>query len=89
MDSFYNGVDLRFPIDRARGFQLFELCKQRVLVAAFDSIDGNDCFSYAGSIARGAVGKCAMELRDARHAYNLKIGVWHHSIQGPRCDLTT
>ena len=83
MDSFYNGVDLRFPIDRARGFQLFELCKQRVLVAAFDSIDGNDCFSYAGSIARGAVGKCAMELRDARHAYNLKIGVWHHSIQGP------
>ena len=74
---------MRFPIDRARGFQLFELCKQRVLVAAFDSIDGSDCFSYAGSIARGAVGKCALELGDARHAYNLTIGVWHHSIQGP------
>ena len=83
VNSFYSGVDLRFPIDRARGFQLFELCKRRVLVAAFDSIDENDCFSHAGAIARGTVAKCAIELRDARHAYDLKVAVWHHSIQGP------
>ena len=83
INCFYDGVDLPFPIDRARGFQLFELCQGRILVAAFDSIDGNDCFSYAGSFARGAVGKCAIELRDANHDYDLKIASWHHSIQGP------
>ena len=83
VDSFYNGVTLRVPIDRSRGFQLFELCQRRILVAAFDSIDGTDCFNYVGSIARDAVGKCAIELRDARHSYDLQIAVWHHSIQGP------
>ena len=88
VESFYDGVDLLFPVDRSRGFQLFELCNRRIIVAAFDSTAGNDCFSHSGSIARGAIGECAMALRDANHSYDLKVAVWHHSIQGPpnHCD---
>ena len=83
VESFYDGVDLLIPIDRTREFQLFELCNQRILVASFDSVYGNDCFATSGAIARGAVGKCAMQLRDAGHTYDMKIAVWHHGIQGP------
>ncbi len=81
--DFYAGVDLPLPIDRSRGFQLFELCNRRIVVAAFDSIVGNDCFGYSGAIPRGAVGQCAIALRDANHSYDLRMAVWHHSIQGP------
>ncbi len=83
VESFYENVNLPVPIDRARGFQLFELCDRCIIVAAFDSIAGNDCFSYSGVIPRGAVGKCAMALGDTDRSYDLKIAVWHHSIQGP------
>lgn len=83
VESFYEGVNLSFPIDRSRGFQLFELCDRRILVASFDSIDGNDCFNYAGSVSPGSVGKCAIELRKVPHDYELQVAVWHHSIQGP------
>ena len=83
VESFYKNVNLPISIDRSRGFQLFELCDRRIIVAAFDSIVGNDCFCYSGAIPRSAVGECAMALRDSDHSYNLKIAVWHHSIQGP------
>jgi hypothetical protein len=53
------------------------------VVAAFDSIEGNDCFGYSGAIPRGAVARCDLELRDIPHSYNLRVAVWHHSIQGP------
>lgn len=82
-EYFYKNVRLPVSIDRSRGFQLFELCDRRIIVAAFDSIVGNDCFGYSGAIPRGAVGQCAMVLRDTDHSYDLRIAVWHHSIQGP------
>jgi hypothetical protein len=82
-EAFYKDVKLPLPINRSRGFQLFELCDQRIIVAAFDSIVGNDCFGYSGAIPRRAVGQCAMALRDAARSYDLRMAVWHHSIQGP------
>lgn len=82
-ESFYKDVNLTKSIDRARGFQLFELCERRIIVAAFDSVAGNDCFCYSGAIRRGAVGRCAIALRDCDRLYDLKIAVWHHSIHGP------
>ena len=82
-ETFYQDVKVPVPINRSRGFQLFELCDQRIIVAAFDSIVGNDCFGYSGAIPRGAVGQCAIALRDARRSYDLRMAVWHHSIQGP------
>lgn len=83
VESFYQGVDLQFPLDRDRGFQLFELFGRRVLIAAFDSIHGNDCYSFSGTIAPDSVGACAIKLRDIEHDYLLRIALWHHSIQGP------
>jgi hypothetical protein len=83
IESFYSGVTLPLPVDRHRGFQLFELHDRRVVVAAFDSIERNDCFSYAGAIPRGAAARCCLHLRDNPHSYNLRVAVWHHSTQGP------
>ena len=82
VESFYRDITLPVSIDRVRGFQLFEFCNRRMVVSAFDSIAGNDCFGYSGAIPRGAVGQCAIALRDSGHSYDLKVAVWHHSIQG-------
>lgn len=82
-ENFYNGVALPIPIDRARAFQLFELDQRRIVVAAFDSTHGNDCFGYSGAIPTGAVARCNLHLRDAGHDYRLRLAVWHHSLQGP------
>lgn len=83
VESFYKGAELQFPLERNRGFQLFDLYERRVLIAAFDSIDGNDCYNFAGSITPGSVGSCAIKLREVAHDYELQIALWHHSIQGP------
>lgn len=80
--SLYSGVTLPLPIDGDRGFQLFELLDRSIAVAAFESVDRNDCFSFCGAIPRSAVAKCNLELRDNPHAYKLRMAVWHHSIQG-------
>lgn len=83
VDCFYTGVPLLKPIDRHRGYQLFELHDRSIVVAAFDSTSVNDCFSYSGAISRRAIGRCNLDLRDIPHSYRLRIAVWHHSIQGP------
>jgi len=83
LKRFYSGVTLTSPIESGRGFQLFDLAQGRIVVAAFDSIDGNDCFAYSGGFAPGVVGRCYLELRDRLVQPTLKLGVWHHSVQGP------
>lgn len=82
-ENFYADIDLPIAVDRSRGFHLFEVASGAILLAAFESIDSNDCYSYSGAMTPGTVGKCAMMLRDARRYYDLKVGVWHHGIQGP------
>ena len=83
VESFYDGVNLQFPLERTRNYQLFDLYERRVLIAAFDSINRNDCYNYAGSVAPESVGSCAMKLREVPHDYELKVALWHHSTQGP------
>ncbi len=83
VENFYEGVSLAAGIDRNRGYQLFELLDRSIIVAAFDSIHRNDCFSYSGAIPRGAIARCNLHLRDRPHRYGLRIAVWHHSFQGP------
>ena len=83
VESFYRDANLQEKIDRNRGFQLFELCDRRIIVAAFDSIYGNDCFALSGAICPDGVGRCSLALRDIARSYDLKIAVWHHCIQGP------
>ena len=83
VEGFYKGFDLPRPIDRTLGYQLFEFFDRKVLVAGFDSIEGNDNFNYSGAIPRGAIARCILGLRDNNRMYDLKIAVWHHSIHGP------
>ncbi|WP_213289305.1 metallophosphoesterase [Bradyrhizobium sp. sGM-13] len=80
-ERFYAGTSVR--IDRHRGYQFFDLDDGRVVVAAFDSTHGNDCFSYSGSFRPGVVGRCYLDLRDRERQSMLKVALWHHSVQGP------
>lgn len=83
VENFYDGVDFPHPLDRTRGFHLFEVCDRQLLFVAFESVDNNDCYNHSAALAPGIVGKCAMALRDAGRSYDLTIAVWHHGIQGP------
>lgn len=82
-ERFYDGVKLPIGLNRERGFHFFEVCEKRILIVAFESVYNNDCYSYAGDLAPGVVGKCAIALRDAGRSYDLNVAVWHHGIQGP------
>jgi hypothetical protein len=83
VEHFYDGIPLAIPLDRHRGFQLFALDSGRIVVAAFESLHGNDCFGLSGALAGGAVGRCYMKLRGLPYPPKLRIAVWHHSVQGP------
>jgi hypothetical protein len=82
-ERFYAGASLLRPINRSTGYNLFEIDQGRILVAAFDSIAGNDCFSFSGDFLPDAVARCAIELHDLKRVYDLRMAVWHHSIDGP------
>jgi Calcineurin-like phosphoesterase len=81
VDRFYAGTDQ--VIDRHRGYQFFDLDNKRITIVAFDSTHGNDCFAYSGSFEPGIVGRAYLDLRDREQQPRLKIGLWHHSVQGP------
>lgn len=83
IERFYRGANLAHPIDRGRGFNLFDLDDGRIIVAAFESLHGNDCFSDRGAIADGTVSRCDLALRDSGSRHRLRMAVWHHSIYGP------
>lgn len=83
VERFYSGASLLRPIDRSIGYNLFEIDAGRILVAAFDSTAGNDCFSFSGDFRRDAVARCAIELHDLGHVHDLRMAAWHHNIDGP------
>lgn len=80
-ERFYASTGL--SVDRRRGYQSFDLDNGRIVVAAFDSTHGNDCFAYSGSFEPGVVGRCYLDMRDRQQQPLLKIALWHHSVQGP------
>lgn len=83
LEKFYKDTKLKFSIDRNRGYNIFEVVKGRVVIAAFNSVRGNDCFAFHGSIAAKDVADCSIALRDCDQKYALKIAVWHHGIYTP------
>lgn len=83
VERFYAGASLVRPINRSAGYNLFEIDKGRILVAAFDSVACNDCFSFCGDFSRDAVARCAIELHDLGRVHDLRMAVWHHNIDGP------
>ncbi len=80
IDSFYAGCALRFPIQPGTGSNLFELDRGRIVMAAFESLHGNDCFSYQGSFGPTAIADAALRIRDEGGHYNLRVAVWHHGL---------
>ena len=80
VDRFYEGCDLKFPIQRGTGYNLFELDEGRILVAAFASLHGNDCFSSRASFEPTSIARAALRARDAGGHYNLRTAVWHHGV---------
>lgn len=83
VERFYAGVNLKHPIDRERGFNLFELDGGRIVVVALESVHGNDCFCRQGAIERGVLGACSLAIRDLPQQPILRLAAWHHSFQGP------
>lgn len=83
VERFYAGVTLKYPIDRRRGFNLFELDGGRIVVAALESVHGNDCFCRQGAIERSVLGACSLAIRDLPQQPILRLAAWHHSFQGP------
>ncbi len=83
IERFYAGFSLKYPIDRTRGFNLFELDDGRIVVAAFESVHGNDCFCRQGAIERSVLGACSLAIRDLPQQPILRLAAWHHSFQGP------
>jgi Calcineurin-like phosphoesterase len=83
MEDFYSGTNLKYPVDRNRGFNLFELDNGRIVVSALESVHGNDCFCRQGAIERSVIGNCSLAIRDLPQQPILRMAVWHHSFQGP------
>lgn len=64
-------------------YTLHELFDGRIGVVAFNSCEGNDCFSFQGSIAEEALARAHLDLVDKASQHDLLAGVWHHSVDGP------
>jgi hypothetical protein len=80
---FYDGVNAPTHSDADGYFDLFELCNDRIIVAAFNSCHENDCYRDEGAIPEQAIARAHLAIRDCGKQYSLKLAVWHHSIEGP------
>lgn len=83
IERFYVDTNLKYPLDRSRGFNLFDLDNGRIIAAALESVHGNDCFCRQGAIERSVLGNCSLAIRDLPQQPILLIAAWHHSFQGP------
>ncbi|AHE99858.1 metallophosphoesterase [Thioalkalivibrio paradoxus] len=82
-ERFYAGVPGLLKVMPNADANLFSLCDGRIGLAAFNSCHGNDCFAFHGLIRKEVVARSHLELNDIGMPFNLRIAVWHHSIEGP------
>jgi hypothetical protein len=82
-NKFYEGVTLAYDVDPTEYSNLFELDEGRIVVAAFNSCNSNDCFNYVGEIPLAEIAKCHLKISQSGKQYRLKMAVWHHDIAGP------
>lgn len=76
VDSFYAGV----AILRTPHYRMHPLCDERIVILAFNSCVGNDCFANHGKIAEDAIAEAHLDLQG--QPYELRVAAWHHSIDG-------
>lgn len=82
-ERFYAGVPGLMKVKAGADANLFALCDDRIGVAAYNSCHGNDCFAYHGMIRKEAIARSHLELDDTGIPFDLRLAVWHHSIEGP------
>ena len=80
---FYDGVLGLLPVQNPTDVRLFSLCDARIGVAAYNSCHGNDCFALHGMIRKETIARSHLDLNDSGKLFDLRMAVWHHSIDGP------
>lgn len=81
--KFYEDVPGLLDVKVGADACLFSLCDDRVGVAAYNSCHGNDCFAFHGMISKKTVARSHLDLNDCGKVFDLRMAVWHHSIDGP------
>jgi len=81
--KFYEGVPGLLDVKAGADACLFSLCDDRIGVAAYNSCHGNDCFAFHGMIRKETVARSHLDLDDCGKIFDLRMAVWHHSIDGP------
>ena len=81
-ERFYHGIPGLIVGSNSDYVRLFSLCDRRIGVAAFNSCYGNDCFALHGMIRQGVVARSDLDLSDSGETYELRMAIWHHSING-------
>jgi hypothetical protein len=82
-ERFYAGVSGLLKVEARADANLFSLCDGRIAVAAYNSCYGNDCFAVHGMIRKEVVARSHLELNDSGNVFDLRMAVWHHSVEGP------
>ena len=82
-DRFYEGVPCMLNAQARTDASLFSLCDEQIGVAAYNSCHGNDCFAFHGLIRKEIIARSHLELNDSGKVFDLRMAVWHHSIDGP------
>jgi hypothetical protein len=82
-NEFYRDTKLAHNVDPRRYYNLFELKGGEIAVCAFNSCNGNDCYSYVGDIPSQAISISYLDLCRSKRTYRLRIAVWHHDVAGP------
>lgn len=82
-ERFYDGVPGLLDVEARNDASLFSICDDRVGVAAYNSCHANDCFAFHGMISKQTVARSHLDLNDSGKVFDLRMAVWHHSIEGP------
>ncbi len=77
--QFYQGANLAFKVDPKRSWNLFELDDGKILIAAFNSCIGADCYNLYGEIPAQSIAQSHLATVGN---YELKVAVWHHDTRG-------
>lgn len=82
-EKFYAGVPALLNVHAKNDANYFSLCDDRIGVAGFNSCHGNDCFAFHGMIRKETIARSHLDLDDCGKIFDLRVAVWHHSIDGP------
>lgn len=82
-ERFYANSPGILKFSKNADFNLFELHSGRIVVAAFNSCHGNDCFASHGYINPQAISECHLTIGSLQKPFELWLSVWHHNIEGP------